>query len=49
MPDMYRTYLQVLEAKKKCPDLVAVHTATYREGDIEPAYHENPDVRTHKV
>ncbi|KAF8322607.1 DNA polymerase eta [Clavulina sp. PMI_390] len=34
----------VTEAKKKCPQLIAVHTATYREGDTEPAYHENPDV-----
>lgn len=40
---------QVVEAKKKCPELIAVHTATYREGDVEPGYHENPDVRTHKV
>ncbi|KAH7927955.1 DNA/RNA polymerase [Leucogyrophana mollusca] len=37
------------EAKKKCPDLVAVHVATYKEGEKEPGYWDNVDTRTHKV
>ncbi|KAI0714431.1 DNA/RNA polymerase [Cerioporus squamosus] len=37
------------EAKKRCPDLVVVHVATYKEGEAEPGYWENPDTRTHKV
>ncbi|KAF9507700.1 hypothetical protein BS47DRAFT_1333112 [Hydnum rufescens UP504] len=44
-----RMETSVQEAKKLCPELVAVHTATYKDGDPEPAYHENPDPRTHKV
>ncbi|KAF8340287.1 uncharacterized protein EI90DRAFT_3035084 [Cantharellus anzutake] len=39
----------VKEAKKKCPNLVAVHVMTYKEGDSEPAYHDNPDPRHYKV
>lgn len=37
------------DAKKRCPDLVVVHVATYKEGEPEPGYWENPDTRTHKV
>ncbi|KAI8982702.1 DNA/RNA polymerase [Trametes punicea] len=40
---------KVRDAKKRCPDLVVVHVATYREGDAEPGYWENPDTLTHKV
>jgi DNA polymerase eta len=37
------------DAKKRCPELVVVHVATYKEGDAEPGYHEKVDSRTHKV
>lgn len=37
------------DAKKKCPDLVAVHVATYKEGEKEPGYWDDVDTRTHKV
>lgn len=40
---------KVRDAKKRCPHLVAVHVATYREGEKEPGYWENPDTLTHKV
>ncbi|KDQ19232.1 hypothetical protein BOTBODRAFT_153085 [Botryobasidium botryosum FD-172 SS1] len=39
----------IVEAKKKCPELVAVHTATYKEGESEAQYWDNPDSKTHKV
>ncbi|KIO34646.1 hypothetical protein M407DRAFT_209923 [Tulasnella calospora MUT 4182] len=39
----------VTEAKKKCPELVLVHVATFKEGESEPGYWENPNVNTHKV
>ncbi|KAK9323064.1 hypothetical protein V1517DRAFT_321389 [Lipomyces orientalis] len=39
----------ISEARKKCPDLVLAHVATWKEGDESWAYHENPDVATHKV
>ncbi|KAG8900523.1 DNA-directed DNA polymerase eta rad30 [Tulasnella sp. 403] len=39
----------VSEAKKKCPELVLVHVATYKEGEAEAGYWENPRVETHKV
>ncbi|KAK7202593.1 sister chromatid cohesion protein Eso1 [Myxozyma melibiosi] len=39
----------VTEAKKKCPDLVLAHVATWKQGDTEYKYHEDPDVATHKV
>ncbi|KAG8964795.1 DNA-directed DNA polymerase eta rad30 [Tulasnella sp. 408] len=39
----------VTEAKKKCPELILVHVATFKEGESEPGYWENPDVNTHKV
>ncbi|KAG8890757.1 DNA-directed DNA polymerase eta rad30 [Tulasnella sp. 332] len=37
------------QAKKKCPNLVLVHTATYKEGEAEAAYHSDPNPDTHKV
>jgi len=39
------------EARKKCPDLICVHVATYAQGDseTEAKYHENPKPETHKV
>ncbi|EIN09832.1 DNA/RNA polymerase [Punctularia strigosozonata HHB-11173 SS5] len=37
------------DAKEKCPDLICVHVATYKEGAKEPGYWPNPDTRTHKV
>ncbi|KAI6165702.1 hypothetical protein EDD17DRAFT_179380 [Pisolithus thermaeus] len=40
---------KVKDAKKKCPNLVAVHVATYKEGEGEPGYWEDIDTRTHKV
>lgn len=40
---------KIKEARKKCPELVVVHVATYREGEKEPGYWENPDTLTHKV
>ncbi|KAI9066350.1 DNA/RNA polymerase [Trametes sanguinea] len=40
---------KVRDAKKRCPNLVVVHVATYKEGEAEPGYWENPDTLTHKV
>lgn len=40
---------KIKDAKKKCPNLLAVHVATYKEGEKEPGYWENVDTRTHKV
>lgn len=40
---------KVKDAKKRCPELVVVHVATYKEGDKEPAYWDDADSRTHKV
>ncbi|TDL25593.1 DNA/RNA polymerase [Rickenella mellea] len=40
---------KIKDARKRCPDLVAVHVATYKEGDAEPKYWDNPDTETHKV
>ncbi|KAJ8589533.1 DNA/RNA polymerase [Rhizopogon salebrosus TDB-379] len=37
------------DAKKKCPNLLAVHVATYKEGEKEPGYWDDVDTRTHKV
>lgn len=37
------------DAKRMCPELVVVHVATYKEGELEPGYWENVDSRTHKV
>jgi DNA polymerase eta len=41
----------VTEAKKKCPNLIAQHVATWREGDTKWAYHEDAaaNIATHKV
>ncbi|CAE6446588.1 unnamed protein product [Rhizoctonia solani] len=39
----------IIDARKKCPNLMAVHVATYREGDSEPQYWEDPSPTTHKV
>lgn len=32
-----------------CPDLVVVHVQTYKDGETQPAYHQNPNNKTHKV
>ncbi|KAF8623698.1 hypothetical protein AX17_007396 [Amanita inopinata Kibby_2008] len=40
---------KVKEAKKRCPELVVVHVATYKEGEKEPGYWDNVDTNTHKV
>ncbi|SGY21900.1 BQ5605_C016g08290 [Microbotryum silenes-dioicae] len=38
------------EALKKCPHLVMVHCATYKEGDTEPSYDNfHPTPATHKI
>ncbi|TFY60808.1 hypothetical protein EVG20_g7285 [Dentipellis fragilis] len=37
------------EALKKCPELVVVHVATFKDGDSEPGYWDKPNVSTHKV
>ncbi|KAJ3853975.1 hypothetical protein EV368DRAFT_37783 [Lentinula lateritia] len=37
------------DAKERCPELMIVHVATYKEGDAEPGYWDNVDSRTHKV
>ena len=37
------------DARKRCPDVMVVHVATYAEGENEPKYWENPDIKTHKV
>ncbi|EJD06732.1 eta DNA polymerase [Fomitiporia mediterranea MF3/22] len=37
------------EARKRCPDLVVVHVATYAQGEDEPKYWDKPDVNTHKI
>lgn len=40
---------KVKDALKRCPNLIVVHVATYKEGDAEPGYWENPNTKTHKV
>lgn len=40
---------KIQDAKKRCPHLRVVHVATYKEGEAEPGYWENPDTLTHKV
>ncbi|KAG0705728.1 hypothetical protein DFH29DRAFT_799621 [Suillus ampliporus] len=40
---------KIKDAKKKCPNLLAVHVATYKEGEKEPGYWEDVNTRTHKV
>lgn len=38
------------DALLKCPELMLVHCATYRQGDKEPGYWgDNPKPETHKV
>ncbi|KAH9057824.1 DNA/RNA polymerase [Lactarius vividus] len=37
------------DAVKKCPELIVVHVATYKEGDEAPGYCDNPDTAIHKV
>ncbi|TIA98724.1 hypothetical protein E3P94_02494 [Wallemia ichthyophaga] len=40
----------IFEAKKKCPNLIPVHVATYKEGVEEPGYWDDPPTQaTHKV
>ncbi|KAJ8520184.1 hypothetical protein ONZ45_g2994 [Pleurotus djamor] len=40
---------RVKDAKKKCPELMCVHVATFKEGETEPGYWGEVDSRTHKV
>jgi DNA polymerase eta len=37
------------DAVRKCPELIVVHVATYKEGEQAPGYWDNPDTATHKV
>jgi DNA polymerase eta len=37
------------DAKARCPHLMVVHVATYKEGEKEPGYWDNVDTMTHKV
>jgi DNA polymerase eta len=37
------------DAKERCPELMIIHVATYKEGDAEPGYWDNVDSKTHKV
>lgn len=37
------------DALQLCPNLKVVHVATYKEGQAEPGYWDNPDTLTHKV
>lgn len=39
----------ITAARKKFPEVISVHVATYKEGEKEPGYWEKPDSRTHKV
>lgn len=39
----------VTEAKKKCPDLIAIHVATYKDGEEEAGYWPDAVHETHKV
>jgi DNA polymerase eta len=41
--------LNLQEMKLRCPDLVVVHVATYKEGEKEPGYWDDVDTKTHKV
>ncbi|PCH42673.1 DNA polymerase eta [Wolfiporia cocos MD-104 SS10] len=40
---------KIKEARRKCPELIVVHVATYKEGESQPGYWDNPDTLTHKV
>lgn len=42
-------HITATEAKKLCPDIVLQHVATWKYGDAKWAYHDNPDLATHKV
>ncbi|KAF8824895.1 hypothetical protein HHX47_DHR7000283 [Lentinula edodes] len=42
-------FQKLKDAKERCPELMIVHVATYKEGDAEPGYWDNVDSRTHKV
>lgn len=44
-------HVTLSEAKKLCPNLIAQHVATWREGDEKWAYHDNAfaNISTHKV
>lgn len=37
------------DAKERCPELMVIHVATYKEGEAEPGYWDDIDSRTHKV
>jgi DNA polymerase eta len=41
--------MDINEARKKCPQIIACHVATLKDGENEPRYHDDPDSRTHKV
>lgn len=38
-----------LDARKKCPSIVFAHVATFKKGETEWKYHDNPRKETHKV
>ncbi|KAG7089797.1 hypothetical protein E1B28_011447 [Marasmius oreades] len=40
---------KLADAKERCPELMIVHVATYKEGEAEPGYWDKVDSRTHKV
>ncbi|KAJ3329571.1 DNA-directed DNA polymerase eta rad30 [Blyttiomyces sp. JEL0837] len=44
-----KRHINIEEARKLCPELVFVHVATFANGDSEPKYHPNPQVKSHKV
>ncbi|EPY50262.1 sister chromatid cohesion protein/DNA polymerase eta Eso1 [Schizosaccharomyces cryophilus OY26] len=39
----------ITEAKKKCPELQVAHVKTWKAGDTEAKYHENPDPSNFKA
>ncbi|KAL2917522.1 N-acetyltransferase eso1 [Polyrhizophydium stewartii] len=39
----------IADAKELCPTVRLVHVATYANGSAEPAYHDNPSMKDHKV
>ena len=42
-------FMNLEEAKRRCPHLQTVHVATLKDGDDAPRYHDDPDILTHKV
>ena len=42
-------FMHLSEALRVCPDVRAVHTATYALGSVNYEYHSNPSKSTHKV